>query len=287
MNSYVNMAVGAFLATVFVMMTVSIASEGIWHAAAPEQEGFAIVAAETGAEAGAAEEEAAVPIATLLASADAAAGESSFRKCASCHTAEQGGANKVGPGLWDIVNRPVAAHEGFSYSAAMQDFSEGGSVVWDYDHLNGFLLAPKQHVPGTAMGFAGLKRDDERANVIAYLRSLSDSPAPLPEPEAAAAPADGAAPATEGAAPAAVGAAPAAEGTAPAAEGAAPAAEGQAPAAETAPAAEGIGTQPATQNPAATGNQAAPAVQNAEPTADQVAPPEQPGTTGEQPAPNN
>ncbi len=293
MNSYVNMAVGAFLATVFVMMTVSIASEGIWHAAAPEQEGFAIVAAETGAEAGAAEEEAAVPVATLLASADAAAGESSFRKCASCHTAEQGGANKVGPGLWDIVNRPVASHEGFSYSAAMQDFSEGGSVVWDYDHLNGFLLAPKQHVPGTAMGFAGLKRDDERANVIAYLRSLSDSPAPLPEPEAAA-PADdaapaaeGAAPAAEGAAPAAEGAAPAAEGAAPAAEGAAPATEGQAPAAETAPAAEGTGTQPAAQDPAATGNQAAPAVQNAEPTADQVAPPEQPGTTGEQPAPNN
>lgn len=219
MNSYVNMAVGAFLATVFVMMTVSIASEGIFHAEAPEKEGFAIVAAETGGEA-AAEEEAAVPIATLLAGADAAAGETSFKKCASCHTTEQGGANKVGPNLWGVVNRPIASHEGFGYSAAMKDFSQGGSVVWDYEHLNGFLIAPKQHVPGTAMGFAGLKKDDERANVIAYLRGLADSPAPLPE-EQAAAPAQDAA--------AAEGEAPATESpTAPAAEQPAP--TGQQPA---------------------------------------------------------
>lgn len=268
MNSYVNMAVGAFLATVFVMMTVSIASEGIWHAAAPEQEGFAIVAAETGAEAGAAEEEAAVPVATLLASADPAAGEASFKKCVSCHTADQGGANKVGPNLWDVVNRPIAAHEGFSYSAAMRDFSQGGSVVWDYDHLNGFLLAPKQHVPGTAMGFAGLKRDDERANVIAYLRSLSDSPAPLPEAGAAPAEGEAAAPA-EGAAPGAPEAAPAAEApatAAPTAEGAAPADEAPAAPAADAPAA------PAAEEPAA---------------ATPEAPTAQPAPAGQPPAPAN
>lgn len=264
MNSYVNMAVGAFLATVFVMMTVSIASEGIWHSEVPEQAGFAIVAAETGGEEGGAEEEAAVPIATLLASADAAAGEASFRKCASCHTSDESSANKVGPGLWGVVGRPVASHEGFSYSAAMRDFSQGGSVVWDFDHLNGFLQAPKQHVPGTSMGFAGLKNDEERANVIAYLRERSDSPVPLPEAEAAPAEGEEAAPAAEGAAPAeesapaadapAAGegeaAAPAEAPAAPAAE--APAAEGAAPAAE-APAA------PAAEEPAPVGQQPAPA----------------------------
>jgi cytochrome c len=273
MNSYVNMAVGAFLATVFVMMTVSIASDGIWHSEVPEQAGFAIVAAETGGEEGGAEEEAAVPIATLLASADAAAGESSFKKCASCHTADQGGANKVGPGLWDVVNRPIASHEGFSYSAAMKDFSEGGSVVWDYDHLNGFLLAPKQHVPGTAMGFAGLKKDDERANVIAYLRSLSDNPAPLPEAEAAPAEGEAAAPAAEGAAPA--------EEAAPAAD--APAAgEGEAAAPAEAPAA------PAAEAPAAPAAEA-PAAEGAAPAAEAPAAPaaEEPAPVGQQPAPAN
>ncbi|OAE41722.1 cysteine desulfurase, partial [Enterobacter cloacae] len=128
------MGVGALLGTVFVLMSVSIASEGIFHAPAPEKEGFAIVAAESGGEAGGGEAAAAAtPIAKLLASADAAKGEAVFKKCTSCHTGESGGPNKVGPNLFDVVNRPIASHEGFSYSAAMKDFSKGGSVHWDYD----------------------------------------------------------------------------------------------------------------------------------------------------------
>ncbi|MDR6755264.1 cytochrome c [Mycoplana sp. BE70] len=237
MNSYVNMGVGALLGTVFVLMSVSIASEGIFHSAAPEKEGFVIAAAESGGEAadeGGAAEAAATPIATLLASADAAAGEAVFKKCAACHSGEKGGPNKVGPDLWDVVNRPIASHEGFSYSAGMKTFAEDGKQVWDFDHLNHFLAAPKKYIAGTAMGFAGLKKDDERANLIAYLRTLSDSPAPLPDASAEGA---AAAPAAEGAAPAATETAPA-EGTAPAATEAAPA-EGAAPAApETAPAAQ-------------------------------------------------
>jgi cytochrome c len=234
MNSYVNMGVGALLGTVFVLMSVSIASEGIFHSGAPEKEGFTIVAEETGGEAaGGGEAAAAVPIATLLASADAGAGETVFKKCASCHTPEKGGPNKVGPNLWDVVNRPVASHEGFSYSAGMTTFSEGHKVVWDYDHLSFFLEAPKKHVPGTAMGFAGLKKDDERANLIAYLRTLSDNPAPLPTASSegadagAAAPADGAT-STEGAAPADGAAATTEGGAATTTEGAAPAEGGTA-----------------------------------------------------------
>jgi cytochrome c len=184
MNPYVNMAAGALLGTVFVMMSVSIASEGLFHSKVPEKPGFAIVAEEAPTAGGAAAAPASVPIAQLMAKADAAAGETVFKKCTSCHSGEKGGPNKVGPNLWGVVSRPIASHEGFSYSAAIKDFSKGGSEKWDYEHLNHFLAAPKAYISGTAMGFAGLKKDDERANLIAYLRSLSDSPVPLPDPAA-------------------------------------------------------------------------------------------------------
>ncbi|MBP2559536.1 cytochrome c [Neorhizobium galegae] len=187
MNPYVNMAAGALLATVFVMMSVSIASEGIFHSEVPEKAGFAIVAAEEPAAGeAAAPAAAAVPIAQLLVKADAKAGEAAFKKCQSCHSGEKGGPNKVGPDLWGIVDRPVAGHEGFSYSAGMKEFSKGGAEHWTFDNLNHFLTAPKAFVKGTAMGFAGLKADAERANLIAYLRTLADSPVPLPDPNAAA-----------------------------------------------------------------------------------------------------
>jgi len=190
-SSYFNSAAGAFLGILFVVMTLSIVSEGIYDAHEPETEGFAIEVAESSGDAGAADEEAAPElIAPLLASADPARGETVFKKCAACHTNDASNANKVGPGLWNIVNRPVAAHDDFKYSAAMTEFAEGGSVVWDYEHLSNFLAAPKQYIKGTAMGFAGLKKIDERADLIAYLRTVGDTPAPLPEAtEAAAEPA--------------------------------------------------------------------------------------------------
>lgn len=204
-----NKLIGALLGVVFVVFSVNLVADAIFAAPVPEKPGFIIEAAEEEEGAGGgAEAPAAVPIATLLATADATAGEAVFKKCATCHTHDNGGANKTGPNLWNIVNRPIAGHEGFSYSGPMKEFAQGGSVVWDYDHLNHFLAGPKAYIKGTAMGFAGVKKDDERANLIAYLRTLSDSPAPLPEApapaaEGASAPADGAAKPAEGAAPAA------------------------------------------------------------------------------------
>lgn len=116
----------------------------------------------------------------MLASADPAKGETIAKRCAACHTFDKGGANKVGPHLYGVVNRPVASVEGYNYSDAMKKFSENGTKTWTFQELDTYLIDPKKHVPGTKMVFPGLKKDDERANVIAYLRALSDQPAPLP-----------------------------------------------------------------------------------------------------------
>jgi cytochrome c len=181
MDSFqLNKLAGAFLGTVFILMSVGIISDALFDSPAPEKPGFLIEAAEAAAPAdgGAAAAAAPEPIAPLLASADPAAGEKIFKKCAACHSGDKGGANKVGPNLWGVIGRPIAAHEGFSYSAALKGFAAG--EAWDYEKMSSFIAAPKAYIKGTAMGFAGLKKPDERANLIAYLRTLADSPAPLP-----------------------------------------------------------------------------------------------------------
>ncbi len=116
------------------------------------------------------------PLPVLLAKADPAKGQSAAKKCGACHTFEKGGPNKVGPNLFGIVGRPVASHAGFNYSAALK--GKGGD--WSYDALDKFIHAPKAAVPGTIMAFAGVNPAKERADILAYLRTLSDSPVPLP-----------------------------------------------------------------------------------------------------------
>ena len=200
MDSFeLNKLLGGLLGAVFVVFSISLASDAIFASPAPETPGYAIAAAEPEEGASGPAEPEIEPIAVRLASVDIAKGETLFGRCSACHTVESGGANKVGPNLWDIVNRPIASHEGFAYSGAMKEFSEGGAVVWDYDHLDHFLESPKGLVRGTAMGFAGLKKPEDRADIIAYLHTLSDNPAPLPpaETEAAQAPEGDVAPAPD------------------------------------------------------------------------------------------
>jgi len=112
----------------------------------------------------------------MLASADAAAGENAFNKCKACHSTANGGKNKVGPNLWDIVGRAKASTSGYKYSDALTGL--GGK--WSYQDLDGFLADPKGFAKGTKMSFSGLKKPEARAAVIIYLRSLSDQPKPLP-----------------------------------------------------------------------------------------------------------
>ena len=121
------------------------------------------------------------PVLALIASADPVAGQKVFKKCAACHSVDSGGKNKVGPNLYQILNAKLGAKDGFNYSSALKAFERAAS--WDYNALNGFLKKPKEYMPGTKMGFAGLKKVSDRAAVIAYLRTLSDSPAVLPTAE--------------------------------------------------------------------------------------------------------
>ncbi len=118
----------------------------------------------------------------LMVNADPAAGEKVARKCASCHSFNDGGANKVGPNLWNIVGAPIAEVEGYSYSDSLAEL--GGD--WTYDRLNQFLAQPKLFAPGTKMGFAGLKKVEDRVNLIAWLRQQSLAPATLPAEETTA-----------------------------------------------------------------------------------------------------
>jgi cytochrome c len=113
----------------------------------------------------------------FLAKADVAAGEKYARVCGTCHTFGKGEGAKIGPNLYGIIGAKHAHMEGFNYSDAMKAMPGN----WDADELNEFLFNPRAHVPGTKMTFAGIKGDQDRANVIAWLYTLSDSPKPLPK----------------------------------------------------------------------------------------------------------
>lgn len=173
-----NKIFAAFLTMAFLVLGVNFLADGIYHGKAPEKEGFAIEGGELVAKAPDASGPVIDPVAPLLASADLAAGEKAAKKCVACHNFAEGAGNKVGPALYGIVNRGIAALDGFAYSSALKTYGEG--KTWTYDELNGFLYKPKAHVKGTSMAFAGLKKTNERAAMIAYLRSLASEPAPLP-----------------------------------------------------------------------------------------------------------
>lgn len=149
----------------------------------PEKKGFAIEVVETNA---GAEKPKGLPevieIGKIMATANAEAGKQIFNRCAICHTNGKGEANKVGPNLWGIVGAKTARHTEFKYSDAMEKRGTDG-VVWTFEELYRYLYAPRVRVPGTKMAFPGLKKDEERANVIAYLRTLADAPLPLPPVE--------------------------------------------------------------------------------------------------------
>jgi cytochrome c len=178
MDSFeLNKILGAILGTCLILLVTSFTASAIFAPNKPEKPGFEIAVKE---EAAGGEKAAAAapsePIEKLLETASIQKGEQSAKKCGACHDFTKGGPNKVGPNLYGVVGRARATMAGFNYSGPMKGM--GGS--WTYEDLNKFLANPKGFVPGTAMGFAGLPKDSERADVIDYLHTLADNPVPLP-----------------------------------------------------------------------------------------------------------
>lgn len=177
MNFRMNVILGWILAALFVGLGLSMVAKLQFKQGRPEKMGYPIEGVVEEAAGGAAPAPA-VPIETLMASAEVSKGEAVFKKCASCHNAQQGGANGIGPNLWGIVGHPVAAHPGFAYSDALK--AKGGT--WTFQALNEWLTNPRKYAEGTKMSFAGLTNPEERANVIAYLNAQGSN---LPLPAAA------------------------------------------------------------------------------------------------------
>ena len=154
----------------------SIVAGEVFKAERPENMGYPI---EGVVEDGAGAAEAEKPIAFYLASADAAKGEQTFKKCVACHNADPGGANALGPALFGVMGRPIASHAGFAYSPALKEV--GGA--WDWDKMSAWLSNPKKFAPGNKMTFPGLSNPEERANVLAFLNSRGSN-LPVPPPPA-------------------------------------------------------------------------------------------------------
>jgi cytochrome c len=178
MNSFeLNKILGAILGCCLITLALNITAGAIFSPEKPAKPGYAIAVKEQSGGEATAQKEPEKPIAELLAHASVEKGKSIAKQCQACHTFEKGGPNRVGPNLYDIVGHERGAgRNGFNFSSAMK--TKGGT--WTYDELNKFLTNPRGYIPGTNMTFAGLSRETQRADVIAYLRSLSDNPQPLP-----------------------------------------------------------------------------------------------------------
>lgn len=185
MDSFeINKILGAFLGTCLVLVAMHIAAGAIFESEKPAKPGYEIAVKEATPEAAPAAP-AEVPIENLLASGSAQHGAEIAKQCLACHNFQEGQGPKVGPDLYGIVGRPIASAPGFNYSAALK--AKRGT--WDFDALNAWLAKPSAFAPGTAMTFAGLSNEKQRADLIDYLDTLSPNPVPLPKPQGSAAPA--------------------------------------------------------------------------------------------------
>ena len=179
MDSFeINKIVAAVLLVALLVIGIGKLSNVIFYVEKPEKPGYAVEVqqASTSTTAAATAEDKTVDIAALMALGDVNAGEKIFKKCVACHSINQGGANKIGPALYNVVGRKIGGVADYKYSKAFVEYGK----EWNFEELNGFLIKPSKWIKGTKMAYAGLRKEEDRASIIKYLNQNSDSPLPLP-----------------------------------------------------------------------------------------------------------
>jgi cytochrome c len=166
--------------TALIVIGINKLSDAIFYVEKPKQSAYKIEGVELAPSSSQVstqvKEVVQLDIKEILAMGDLSHGEKVFKKCSACHIVAKGGKNKIGPALYGIVGKASAVSEGYSYSKALKAHGKN----WSFEELNAYLLKPQAHIKGTKMAFAGLRKDKDRASVILYLNSQSDSPLPKP-----------------------------------------------------------------------------------------------------------
>jgi len=177
MDSFeINKIIAAILVTVLLVLGLGKISDVIFQVEKPDIAGYKVEVNLDGATTSQASSDSQLDISALLALGSVEDGEKVFKKCAACHSINANGKNKIGPKLWNVMFRPVGSVTDYKYSQALTSYGK----EWSWEEMNGFLIKPATWIKGNKMGFAGLKKEEDRASVILYLNQNSDSPKPLP-----------------------------------------------------------------------------------------------------------
>ena len=176
MDSFeINKIIAAVLMVVILVIGIDKVSDIIFHVEKPKTPGYAVDIEQASTTSTETTEEK-INITAFMTMGDIATGEKVFKKCKSCHSIKQGGGNKIGPALWNVMFRKVGSIADYKYSKALTSYGK----EWSWEEMNGFLIKPSKWIPNNKMGFAGLKSEKDRASVILYLNQNSDNPKPLP-----------------------------------------------------------------------------------------------------------
>ena len=177
MDSFeINKIIAAVLVTILLVFGIEKISGIVFHVEKPAVEGYKVEVKLASTSSTEGNSESQVDISALLALGNIEDGKKIFKKCAACHSINADGKNKIGPKLWNVMFRPVGSIADYKYSKALVSYGK----EWTWEEMNGFLIKPSKWIKGNKMGFAGLKKEEDRASVILYLNENSDNPIPLP-----------------------------------------------------------------------------------------------------------